>query len=71
MLTDFVKADEELINPEPFANKIYEEILADKFFTQSMEEQFDNDYVELYSYWEDTISQEITQAIKDAIINKE
>ena len=71
MLADFLKADEELINPEPFADKIYEQIVADTYFKDNMIEQFDNDYVNLYAYWEDTITKEGTQFIRDAIVDKD
>jgi len=71
MLSDFVKADEELLNPEPFADEIYKKILDDTLFTSEMEDQFDNDYVQLYSYWEETISQEITKSLQEAILEKE
>ena len=69
MLTDFIKADEELLNSEQFADKIYEQIVNDTFFTQDMQKQFDDDYDELYNFWELTISKENTDAIKSAITN--
>jgi hypothetical protein len=69
-LNDFVEADSELIGSEHFANMIFERIKVNSFFTQPMEEQFNNDYVRIIDTWEMSITNTIATQVKDIIAER-
>ena len=67
MLNDFVEADNDLIDAQPFADMIFEQIKDDTFFNEYMQEQFDDDYDNVFLIWESTITDEIAKNVKDVV----
>lgn len=69
MLKDFIEADKELINPQPFEDMMIEKIKDDIFFTGKMQQQFDEDYKALLPSWKMTISADVANEIKNSIVD--
>lgn len=67
MLDDFIETDKELLNSKQFTDTIYEQIKDDKFFTDDIKQQFDNDYETIFIAWEATITEDIANEIKDVV----
>lgn len=67
MLDDFIQADKELINPEPFRDMINEQIKDDTFFTKTMQQQFEVDYKVILPSINATITEEIADDVKKII----
>lgn len=65
MLDDFIEADKGLIDFKPYADLVFEKIKDERFFDESMQEQFDNDYPIVLVTWEHAISDEVARNIKD------
>lgn len=64
MLSDFVNADKELINPKQFAQKIIDRIKNNTFFDYNMEQQFMADYKVVYPNMLENITNEVASGIK-------
>jgi len=67
MLDDFIDADKDLINPEPFRDLIQEQIVEDTFFTKTMQQQFDADYAAILPSIKATITEDIAKDVKKII----
>jgi len=64
VLSDFVKADKELLNPKPFVQMIVDRIKEDKFFNYNMQEQFDVDLKVMLPSMMFNITEELSCEIK-------
>ena len=67
MLNDFVEADNELIDAQPFADMIFEQIKNDTYFDEYMQEQFAEDYDSVFLNWEVIITDEVAKNVKDVV----
>lgn len=67
MLDDFIKADKDLIHPEPFRDLMYEQIQDDVFFTKTMQQQFEADYKAILPSIAATITVDIAKDVKKII----
>ncbi len=67
MLSDFIKADKELINSKPFEDMIFESIQDDTFFDDIMQQQFDINYKAILPSVKLNITQETADSIKNNI----
>jgi hypothetical protein len=68
MLDDFIKADKDLIHPEPFRDMMYEQIEEDVFFTKTMQQQFELDYQAILPSIKATITESIANDVKKIIV---
>ena len=68
MLNDFVEADKGLINSQPFTDTVYEKIKDDSYFDSKMQEQFDLDFEAILPTWQNTITQDMADDIKDVVL---
>jgi len=68
-LEDFIKNDKELIHSRPFYDMLVERINENKFFTYSMQVQFDMDYKAMISAVRSTITDEISKDIMHIVYN--
>jgi len=69
MLDDFIEADSELINIEPFRDMIQEKIEEDVFFTKTMQQQFEDDFKAILPSIKATITEEIAEDVKKIILD--
>ncbi len=67
MLNDFIEADKKLIGSDKHADDVYEKIKDDKFFTYEMQQQFGADYNVILPSWQQTITDELANEIKDVV----
>jgi hypothetical protein len=67
MLDDFIDADKDFINAEPFRDLIQEKITQDIFFSKTMQQQFEADYNAILPSIKATITEDIAKDVKKII----
>lgn len=69
-LNDYIAHDKELIHPEYFVEELMEKILDNKFFNPDMRKRFYNVYDDEIKRWEEIITPEFVNTVKNAAISK-
>lgn len=67
-LQEFAFKDEELNNPELFAERIHDEIFHDRIFNDTLKHRFDEEYDHVYASFSQTITDEIAEQIKEIVL---
>ena len=62
-LKDFVNKDPDLLNKESYAQQKTEEIVSDRYFTQSMKAQLESEYMEVVEKYELIVTDEVVNAL--------
>ncbi len=66
-LKDFVNNDNDLLNADDYIKQKSKDISDDIFFSENMKDQFESEYMKVYTQYEILITDEIVQKIQEYI----
>ena len=64
-LKDFVNNDDDLLNVDDYIKQKSKDIIDDIFFTENMKDQFESEYLKVYTQYEILITDEIIRKIQE------